>query len=414
MATYTVKPGDSWFRIAGNVYGDQRMAGALQAANSNISVIKTGQTLRLPDKQDDPYVSEATVSGDYDITDALGRDVTVRGVNPYSYLGAQLQRSQPTGASTGVAALAEQFGQAPFPTTDRALSESLAGGAPFPTTDRALSESFATAPAPTTDRALSERLGYVAPTRAEERERKYYVDQTQRLIDERYSMTIDTKQSPWLKGLEAETFNTPATLLDPIRAYAAMLFKNTTIRQPGRVGGGSTTEFLTAEYEQKTTYEQELRRIQETAVAGREIADPTGGGNTKKQLDALAARWTMASIAAWGGHFGEEYEGERSALVDVISPEVAAMLPIGQDGTWKGLQEQMYKLGYSWDPTAYQGDGAFIFDGMRSPVYSGVTNFGQPPSTSSGRRSTARSTPRSYGGYGSASENAWQWRIRIT
>ena len=239
------------------------MAGALQAANSNISVIKTGQTLRLPDKQDDPYVSEATVSGDYDITDALGRDVTVRGVNPYSYLGAQLQRSQPTGASTGVAALAEQFGQAPFPTTDRALSESLAG-VPFPTTDRALSESFATAPAPTTDRALSERLGYVAPTKAEERESQYYVDQTQRLIDERYAPGT----SIWTGARAGEPGLSIPRITDSIRAYASMLFKNTTIRQPGRVGGGSTTEFLTAEYEQKTTYEQELRRIQETAVAG--------------------------------------------------------------------------------------------------------------------------------------------------
>lgn len=56
MATYTVKPGDSWFRIAGILYGDQRMAGELQAMNAGIDVLQPGMKIKIPDKPAEGYV----------------------------------------------------------------------------------------------------------------------------------------------------------------------------------------------------------------------------------------------------------------------------------------------------------------------------------------------------------------------
>ena len=48
MKGYQVKAGDNWFSIAEKIYGDQRMAGMLMEANSDISVLQQGQTLHLP------------------------------------------------------------------------------------------------------------------------------------------------------------------------------------------------------------------------------------------------------------------------------------------------------------------------------------------------------------------------------
>lgn len=58
MASWDVKQGDSFASIAGDYYGDQRMLGALMRANPGTFHLRPGMTLRLPPKQDDPYVSE--------------------------------------------------------------------------------------------------------------------------------------------------------------------------------------------------------------------------------------------------------------------------------------------------------------------------------------------------------------------
>lgn len=52
MSTYTVQNGDSWSRIAGNVYGDQRWMQYLQEANSQIGGLKAGMVLEVPDLPD--------------------------------------------------------------------------------------------------------------------------------------------------------------------------------------------------------------------------------------------------------------------------------------------------------------------------------------------------------------------------
>lgn len=46
--THTVKQGQSWFSIAGEVYGDQRYAGELANANPDINTLKAGQVIKLP------------------------------------------------------------------------------------------------------------------------------------------------------------------------------------------------------------------------------------------------------------------------------------------------------------------------------------------------------------------------------
>jgi len=59
--TYTVKSGDSWAKIAGDVYGNQRMYIELMKANGDINMLKPGQTIYLPSKManEDIYISDS-------------------------------------------------------------------------------------------------------------------------------------------------------------------------------------------------------------------------------------------------------------------------------------------------------------------------------------------------------------------
>ena len=57
MAQYTVKTGDSWAKIAGKVYGDQRMFLELAKANQGVYVLQAGMVLDLPPAYEDPFVS---------------------------------------------------------------------------------------------------------------------------------------------------------------------------------------------------------------------------------------------------------------------------------------------------------------------------------------------------------------------
>jgi hypothetical protein len=47
--SYTVQAGDSWYSIAGALYGDQRYAGLLMQANGGFHTLQPGETLVLPD-----------------------------------------------------------------------------------------------------------------------------------------------------------------------------------------------------------------------------------------------------------------------------------------------------------------------------------------------------------------------------
>ena len=52
-----VRYGDNVFQIAEDVYGDQRMAGAIISANDGVTNIQPGLKLKMPYKQADPYFS---------------------------------------------------------------------------------------------------------------------------------------------------------------------------------------------------------------------------------------------------------------------------------------------------------------------------------------------------------------------
>lgn len=55
--SYTVKPGDSWAKIAGKLYGgDQRMFGELMRANKGVLTLKAGMKISTPAKVDNPFV----------------------------------------------------------------------------------------------------------------------------------------------------------------------------------------------------------------------------------------------------------------------------------------------------------------------------------------------------------------------
>ena len=58
MATYTVKQGDSLARIAGLIYGNQRMFQRLSEANGGVIDLKPGMILQLPDFDDNPVVTQ--------------------------------------------------------------------------------------------------------------------------------------------------------------------------------------------------------------------------------------------------------------------------------------------------------------------------------------------------------------------
>lgn len=53
MGKYTVKSGDSWARIAGQMYGgDQRYYNVLMSANKGITMLKPGMVIEIPDLKD--------------------------------------------------------------------------------------------------------------------------------------------------------------------------------------------------------------------------------------------------------------------------------------------------------------------------------------------------------------------------
>src|SRR4030042_2531346 len=75
---YVVQPGDSGTRIAGILYGDQRMFQNRMAANPGISALPPGMNLNTPAGQSNPVVTVDPASlGPY-------------GTNPYSQEGQYL------------------------------------------------------------------------------------------------------------------------------------------------------------------------------------------------------------------------------------------------------------------------------------------------------------------------------------
>ena len=57
--TVKVKGGDSWAKLAKELYGDERMMGELMRANKGVLNLRPGQKLVLPNKVDNPFVSFA-------------------------------------------------------------------------------------------------------------------------------------------------------------------------------------------------------------------------------------------------------------------------------------------------------------------------------------------------------------------
>ena len=53
MATYTVQPGDSFEKIAGKIYGDQRMFAEIMRYNG-LYTLRAGQVIDLPPAYENP------------------------------------------------------------------------------------------------------------------------------------------------------------------------------------------------------------------------------------------------------------------------------------------------------------------------------------------------------------------------
>jgi len=89
---YTVKPGDSWAKIAGKIYGDQRMLGELQRANKGIGSLRPGMRISTPKKRSNPLVTASELSNEVSATkDASGAKQSLH-VNPYTAQGAAIAK----------------------------------------------------------------------------------------------------------------------------------------------------------------------------------------------------------------------------------------------------------------------------------------------------------------------------------
>lgn len=87
--TVTVETGESWASIAKKVYGDERMYEELMRANKDKSMLKAGQTLVLPQKLKNPYVSKFGAEA---VGMGSGAPVVAPGTNvmsPYGMWSAQ-------------------------------------------------------------------------------------------------------------------------------------------------------------------------------------------------------------------------------------------------------------------------------------------------------------------------------------
>lgn len=86
--TYTVKQGDSWFRIAGKIYGQyyggslegQRMAGELARANGDINTLRPGMVIKIPKpRSTNPYIGANQFQG---VTPVTGNVTTPQAPAP--------------------------------------------------------------------------------------------------------------------------------------------------------------------------------------------------------------------------------------------------------------------------------------------------------------------------------------------
>lgn len=65
MASYTVRPGESWASIAGTVFGDQRWFEELERANPGVDLLHPGMTINLPDVSGEPVITVAPSAQGY-------------------------------------------------------------------------------------------------------------------------------------------------------------------------------------------------------------------------------------------------------------------------------------------------------------------------------------------------------------
>lgn len=98
---YTVRAGDSWEKIAGIMYGDQRMFGELMRANGQIAggKLHPGMTIYLPDQRRNPLVTNAQAAL-VGIPQFAGKNAQL-----YQAPGATTVQYNPDGSVAGTAPL---------------------------------------------------------------------------------------------------------------------------------------------------------------------------------------------------------------------------------------------------------------------------------------------------------------------
>lgn len=136
---YTVKAGDSWAKIAGQLYGgDQRMFGELQRANKGVLMLKAGMKIAVPKKVDNPFVSfaQATQGSAYDeqkFADTQAYIAKLQGGADWQAkagLAGQVpaKTAPPNVSMAGLAGNPQQMAQAQF--AQNALNQRMSSNAP--------------------------------------------------------------------------------------------------------------------------------------------------------------------------------------------------------------------------------------------------------------------------------------------
>ncbi len=354
MARYTVKPGDSWAKIAGKVYGDQRMFQEIMKANPNIRVLQPGMKLRLPSKVAKPVVT----------------------IDP---------RSVPTGRETGLAGApaGQPVSQVAAKATKPVVSE--VTGTPSPTIGETAFLRSQTSPVTGTrlpaigERALLGRSAtgpYVG-----------YVPFTASSV-ERAMQLVPTQAEKWQRAV-------PRTLpqvekFAPATSPAAPAAPTPTGRQPYPMFRGGA--------------ERAEREFARTTGALAPKAEPP---ITPHQVDVWAARYTGMAIE-------EAVKQKRFDLLPyAISDEVANLVAGSRLSVLHGeetVEEWMWDHGYTWDPRQWE-EGAWVLDKAAgaSAYRDRIDRFGS-------RRGGGGGGGRGRGGgYSGRSEDyLYQWKIRIT
>ena len=396
MATYTVRAGDSWSRIAGNELGNQRYFQKLMRANPGVSSLHPGMKLRLPSVGGgEPRVTIDPKSLDTNVQDALGRDVTLRGVNPYSNYGDYLLGggggATPAGAPAAGAAGAGPgtLATAPSPNLSIAAAERLAGS------------SYTSPPAPGTASSFYAQGG-MPQAQTQPKPGSQGFSDIQSGLRAHQSLTGVNQGITWQQVLAGALSGIGAL---PMAAATSVYARSqgTPASQSGQGSGplgyirfvGRTGEELYNEFLKTFSpappppeQPQAARSPMSGSVPGAVIGD--------------AARYTQAAI-----HEYVRSGFDRQFLPNFISPWISGALPrpLGMTDA-----EYLDALDYSWDPEFFES-GAWVKDNYRSiPGGSGNSGYGRSTGGGSAFRSANSLMPSG----GSGSGRLWNWTARIT